>query len=235
MKFKRINLILNAGFLLLMGAPILCCLIGSPFDYEVTLRYPALYAWITAVCALLAVRASSAAGKRKQDCAMKMQIVMPVVSMLYVIMMLYLARWESVILPALICPVSAVYLFHLSSRGSLLRMVFKAISLLGSPIFLILVLMFVLMSDFGKTTVIQQIESPDERYRALLVDVDQGALGGNTDVIIEHKQDVLNFGFFLLQKKTLIYRTDWGAFEDMELVWKNEETILIDGKAFPVK
>ena len=117
----------------------------------------------------------------------------------------------------------------------MLRMVLKTVSLLVSPVFVILVLMLILMSDFGRTTVVQRIESPDERHLALLVDVDQGALGGNTDVFIEHKQNAFDFGFFFLGKKTLIYRTGWGAFKDMELEWKDEETILINGKAFQVE
>ena len=235
MKLKKTNLILNACFLFLTAAPVVFCVMGSWFDYEVTLRYPALYAWMTAVCGLLAAWVSSAESEGKQDSVMQIHIVMPIVSMLYVIIMLFLARWECVILPTLICPVCAAYLFHLNGRRGLLRMAFKVISFLVSPLFVIFVLMLILLSDFGKTTVVRRIESPDEQHQALLVDVDQGALGGNTDVFVEHKQDVLDFGFFLLQKKTLIYRTGWGAFEDMELVWKDEETILINGKAFQVE
>ena len=235
MKLKKTNLILNACFLLLTAAPVVFCVMGSWFDYEVTLRYPALYAWMTAVCGLLAAWVSSAESEGKQDSAMQIRIVMPIVSMLYVIMMLYLARWERIILPALICPVCAAYLFHLNARGGLLRMAFKVISFLVSPLFVILVLMLVLLSDFGKTTVVQKIELPDQRHLALLVDVDQGALGGNTDVFVEHKRNVIDLGFFLMQKKTLVYRTGWGAFEDMELEWKDEETILINGNAFQVE
>lgn len=188
-------------FFALTCAPTLCCFIGRQCDYEVTLRYPALYAWITAACALFAILAGYAERNSKQEHVMKAQYVMPVASMLYAIMMLYLASWEKVILPVFICPVCAAWLFHLNGQGKRIRSVFKAISILVSPVFVILVLMLVLLSDFGKTTVVQQIDSPEERYRILLVDVDQGALGGSTDVFIEHKRDVLDFGFFALRKK----------------------------------
>ena len=49
------------------------------------------------------------------------------------------------------------------------------------------------------------------------------------------RRNVIDLGFFLMQKKTLVYRTGWGAFEDMELEWKDEETILINGNAFQVE
>ena len=235
MKPKMMNRALNIGFLFLMCAPVLCCLIGSRFDYEVIFRYPALYAWITGGCGVLAAWTGCIASKRKQDSAMQIHMVMPIVSMLYVIMMLYLASWKRVILPILICPVCAVWLFRLSGKGNLFRRVFKIISMMISPVFVIFVLLFILLSDFGRTTIVRQIDSPDERHRILLVDVDQGALGGNTDVFVEHKQAAFDFGFFLMQKKSLIYRTGWGAFEDMELEWKDDATILIDGKAFQIE
>ena len=93
----------------------------------------------------------------------------------------------------------------------------------------------VLMSDFGKTTVVQTLVSPDGRYQAMLVDIDQGALGGNTDVYVKDTEKYVDLGAISYQKKTLVYRTGWGAFEDVELAWKDKETILIDGIEYSVR
>lgn len=81
------------------------------------------------------------------------------------------------------------------------------------------------LADFGQKTVVQTIPSPDGTYEARVIDDDQGALGGST--IVEVDQN----GW---AKPKQIYTGPWGIFETMEIYWKDEDTLVINGKEYRV-
>lgn len=205
---------------------------GSVFDYEVTLRMPQVYTWATAACALVAAWMMRAGSEKKGCSELNASPLCLPFALLYSLSLLWLARWEKVIVPVFICLFCTMYLFRRYAKKSGLRLVCKLLSFVILPVYLLLLPGFILLSDFGKTTIVQTLDSPDGGYRAVLVDVDQGALGGNTDVYVEDRSKSLNLGVISYQKKRLIYRTGWGAFEDMELAWEDHDTLLIDGLAY---
>ena len=91
-----------------------------------------------------------------------------------------------------------------------------------------------IFGSIGKMTVVQEVPSPDGAYSAQLIDDDQGALGGSTQVrIVKPDRFTLLVGG-IRPKTKIIYRAPWGEFETIDLVWVDEHTVLIHGKAYLV-
>ncbi|MBE5792049.1 MAG: hypothetical protein E7322_07870 [Clostridiales bacterium] len=91
-----------------------------------------------------------------------------------------------------------------------------------------------IFKDFGKITIVNEIPSPDQRYVAHLIDNDQGALGGSTQVKVIGKP-VIDLGPFRIERpEKTIYTGEWGEFEDMEIHWKDETTLVIDGRKYQI-
>lgn len=99
--------------------------------------------------------------------------------------------------------------------------------------------------EFGKSSVVKEVLSPDQNYVAEVVDDDQGALGGNTYVTVrwsgqqKQKKEIpvlvgkLVPGTLGANGKT-VYEGSWGEFETMDIKWKNNHILLIDGKEYIV-
>lgn len=91
-----------------------------------------------------------------------------------------------------------------------------------------------LLGNIGETTVVDVFPSPDGRYYAELIDDDQGALGGNTcvDVYRTAELDLGVIRFCSVPKQ--VYWGNYGEFNDMTIEWKDNETLLINGKEYPI-
>lgn len=84
--------------------------------------------------------------------------------------------------------------------------------------------------NFGQTTVVQTVESPDGAYYAEVIDIDQGALGGDTVV------DVYEKVFLNISKKSQrVYHGDWGEFRNMEIYWKDEHCLVINSTEYLIE
>ena len=102
------------------------------------------------------------------------------------------------------------------------------ISLIGSVMFPLCFL-----GNIGESAVVSAVPSPDGRHYAELIDDDQGALGGNTLVDV-YRRGALDLGFVrFCSVPKRVYHGDWGEFENMRLEWKDNETLLINGKEYP--
>ena len=91
----------------------------------------------------------------------------------------------------------------------------------------ILVFILLVFGSIGENTVVQTLPSPDGTYEARVIDVDQGALGGNTVVEVERN------GFLTWPKQ--IYIGDWSEWKTMQIQWKDEHTLMINGKVYRVE
>lgn len=99
-----------------------------------------------------------------------------------------------------------------------------------------LVACFVAAFPIGQNTVVQSVESPNGAYRAELIDSDQGALGGDTLVVVHYlKEEVDTFVFLFRRTPDHVYRGDWGRFKNMKIGWKSEQELLINGKVYFVE
>lgn len=125
--------------------------------------------------------------------------------------------------------------------GRLLQpLAFKAVALVISllvavPIgfFSFLLLMFSGLEP-ARTT-IEEIPSPEGTYRASIIDSDQGALGGDTLVVVSKNEGAADLYFFAFETASqTVYVGEWLEYERMHVYWKNDEVLVIHGKEYPV-
>ena len=88
--------------------------------------------------------------------------------------------------------------------------------------------------EFGKTSVVKQVSSPNQNYIAEVVDIDQGALGGDTRVNIKKTREIPVLLGKLVSSEVNVYEGEWGEFETMVIRWKDNHTLVIDGKEYTV-
>ena len=94
----------------------------------------------------------------------------------------------------------------------------------------------IVMNDFGTSSIIKQVSSSNGMHTATIISSDQGALGGNTDVYVEHNHGEINLGICKFSKNdTAVYRGRYGEYENMHLHWADENTLLINGKSYIVE
>lgn len=99
--------------------------------------------------------------------------------------------------------------------------------------FLFYVLVFLLslflwyLGDFGARNVLSTTPSPSGHYTLVVVDDDQGALGGNTIIYLERK-------YYGLAKHRIrsVYIGRWG--ENPQVQWRDDESALIKNRAMDV-
>jgi len=93
----------------------------------------------------------------------------------------------------------------------------------------------VIMGDFGSTTVMKSLPSPDGVYLAELISSDQGALGGSTHVIVTDVKHVLHLGVGRIQRQPeYVYRGSYGAVFSLEMHWESDSTLVINGDAYNI-
>lgn len=152
---------------------------------------------------------------------------------------LYIALWESSLLmlaAAGLCTVlSGVLLFKMVKVKwlKILSAVVSAVLILpfGFAAFMLLV-----FGQIGRNTVVSTEYSPEGTYRAEVIDSNQGALGGDTLVMVYDETSRMDFYFFALQKSPQrVYLGEWGEFADMEINWESEHVLNIDGVSHEIK
>ena len=90
-----------------------------------------------------------------------------------------------------------------------------------------------LFSDFGHTEVLKTLASPSETFEARVIDVDQGALGGNTLVDVRDCRFSLDMGFCVIRRRDRrVYTGPWGEGEKLEIAWRGDETLIVGGRAY---
>ena len=99
--------------------------------------------------------------------------------------------------------------------------------------FVALVLSLLEQFSFGSKTVVMTLPSPDGAYYAAVIDSDQGALGGDTLVNV-HKRKIRTPLFHLEASGEQVWFGDWLAYEDMDIYWKTDKCLVINGEEFTV-
>lgn len=79
------------------------------------------------------------------------------------------------------------------------------------------------IGKFGANTIVGQQNSPNDIYRVVVIDSDQGALGGDTYI----KLEAIYFGIIKRDIKTL-YHGRWG--EKPKVIWVDNNIVNIDGR-----
>lgn len=92
-----------------------------------------------------------------------------------------------------------------------------------------------LMGDFGKTTVVQTLDSPTGKYYAQVISNDQGAMGGNTTVHVYETKELNTILFTIKKEPQQVYVGDWDAYEDMEIYWESDNSLVINSVSHKIK
>jgi hypothetical protein len=92
----------------------------------------------------------------------------------------------------------------------------------------------IIFGGFGSTTVIDEVVSQKGYHSAILINFDQGALGGSTIVNIEYNRTKINVLIGKMVVRKTLYTAEWGEFETMTLNWWDENTLLINGRPYRI-
>ena len=80
----------------------------------------------------------------------------------------------------------------------------------------------------------KHIVSPGRTYYAEVVNVDQGALGGET-VVCVHRSKGINLFFLSFNKiPQTLYVGEWGEYKTMQIEWENEKCLVIDSEEYNI-
>lgn len=102
---------------------------------------------------------------------------------------------------------------------------------------MVIILFETVFGEFGQTSVVRQVPSPSQSQTAEIVDVDLGATGGSTLVRLAGlggKGIPVLIGE-LVRERVVVYEGEWGEFETMEVYWKDDQTLVIDGTEYKAK
>lgn len=89
----------------------------------------------------------------------------------------------------------------------------------------------VLFGGIAEIRTVRRLPSPDGSSYAEIIDNDQGALGGSTLVEVCPRGLSGEYGVRVAKQ---IYFGRWGEFKDMELSWKDESCLEINGRAYSI-
>jgi hypothetical protein len=92
-----------------------------------------------------------------------------------------------------------------------------------------------IFGNFGQNTVVQAVESPSGKYCALVIDSDQGALGGDTLVDVYEKSGFNAILFKIEKKPQRVYLSDWGAYKNMKIYWKDDGCLVINAVEYKIE
>ena len=103
--------------------------------------------------------------------------------------------------------------------------------LTGMFVLLVLAMPVILVScslgDLTENTVVQTLESLDGTYVAQVISSDQGAMGGSTlvEVYPEGKP----------RQKQRVYMGQWGEHCALDIYWKTDTCLVINGVEYPIE
>lgn len=212
------------GFLLLQVFLPVCLLIGSAAGSVFVLTSDAVFLILLSVLSiLLTIGAWRTVPSFLAIPAVFLTIVNSIV-------LLFQCGWQSLIV---------VFLLPLCGWLILLRMPkgwLRVTSLILNGLLTALFLMALPIMLFGismsASTEVMQVDSPDGRYTAIVQDIDQGALGGDTRVLVRDNRSTVSIGIGSFTHTRGIYWGDWGEWQDMEIFWLTDDILVIDGIAY---
>ena len=89
--------------------------------------------------------------------------------------------------------------------------------------------------NIGQNTVIKSIDSPSGNLYAQVIDIDQGALGGDTLVNVYEKREIDTFIFKLKDKPQRVYLGEWREYESMHISWKDDKCLVINSVEYEIR
>lgn len=131
-----------------------------------------------------------------------------------------------------ICIGGSAAIFFIYSKNA----VAKAVAAIAFTLIFLVILFFIicniLIPSFNSYTVAEEAYSPNGRHYAYTLEIDSGALGGNTIVYMRRCNIVLPFGTISSRD---IKITQGGWSNRYALEWKDDDTLIVAGKEYTIK
>lgn len=226
---KRLVTILCCLLLALHLALPAGALIASKLDCAITLDHmglPILTAAVSAVLGILSFFIDNPAGGKAAKVLFFLLAPLSVINGIFCIYIggSYALLWMLIAIGGSLIP-AARYIGDNSLRMTILIM---AVVLL-IPMTL-LSLFQLLFGGFAKNTVVKTLASPNGAYNAQVIASDHGATGGDTIVNVKESKEYDFYFFRLYKEPKQVWFGDWGAYVDMEIAWKNDTCLIINGE-----
>ncbi len=234
----NIDFVYGIGLLMMSVINILMWCLGYcflPFSYILMLIFFAV------VCVMVAVT-SVKYRNQKTRLSTVFAFCMPLIALIFVVSVClslelntsYIS-WNMIYMEVifLISMVTALIIFTAVIKHKQLRIVFIVLTSAGGAFLLYVMSIIAVFSSFGYTEVTHTLNSPDEKYSAMVITSDEGALGGSATKVSVRKLDDVSVLFGTLKKsdKTIEFG-DWGT--EYDISWKDSETLTVNDKDYNV-
>ncbi len=202
------------------------------FGYSLVLRFPSVILLVTMVLyvtfTVLACLNSEHSTSKSASIILVFAFPLSIINGLFVFFDIFNVLSFVFLLVTSICVLVVTFNLCRYFAISVLIGVISAIAYIFVLIFGFFALIF---GGIRQDTVVEEVESPDGRYTAVVISSNQGALGGDTLVSIEYnsKNGVWLFSEAKKDPKT-IYSGDWGEHETLDIQWLGENILSINGK-----
>lgn len=147
--------------------------------------------------------------------------------------------FESIQLSVAICMLVSLFCcFFIMIRNIKSKVRKIIVSVLLAPMTAFVLFFSFIMMTFGiigQNTVVKSIDSPSGNFYAQVIDSDQGALGGDTIVIVYEKRGIDTFIFKLEDKPQRVYLGEWREYESMHISWKDDKCLLINSVEYEIE
>ena len=124
---------------------------------------------------------------------------------------------------------------HIKFFAIVKGILFAILSLVLSVTLLISYFLLMMSTSFHPI-IIQEVDSPNKAYTAIVVNSDQGALGSDICVQVRHNFSKINLGFGYYMKTDSVYTlSPYEAGKNMKIEWADENILFINGKKYNFK
>ncbi len=236
----------KAGFNTLLGSVLLACsalnliLYHSGYEYRPNdyIGFIVMYGIVTVTSSILSFRYKKKACKT----AKFFGCIMPLFSLFYIRTLLLAvdfkidnrtsnAFYYGVLFAITLTAGLVIFFAYISIRW--VKIGVGCVTAVFSQFFLGLLLLSFLISNFGESTAVQTLNSPDNTYSAWVISSNQGALGGSTEIYVRNiSKDIDLLGGVFRTETELVWSGGWSA--DPIMRWEDDTTLLVNNERLAV-
>ena len=230
----EVSIYILFGYIVLYPAFLILCII---IGYKFGITYPTIYSVCGVVIAVTTVVLNFIfKDSSKTHTAILLCTLSPVIALIGTVIYVFnyptLISMICMLLISVCCCILAFKSIKLK-RDKIIAVIAYSVSFVFVSFLSGISLLF---CSFGSNTVVKIVDSPDGSQYAEIISIDQGALGGGTVVNVNERNKNLSLLLFNISKKpNRVYIGEWGEFENMDVHFKNEECLVIDGTEYEIK
>ncbi len=235
---KKTVSVLGCVFTGLMVFLPLSVILFRCFGYRLTYTdgFAAIMATVTAAAAVVAAAIGyrTRISEYRRSVSVLFSLLAPL-SQLYMGFYLFEYHRGYGFLCTLVAVIGAFWLSGFYGRPPRLKkwmMILAGLLMLPVGFFAFLMLTF---GNIGKDTAVQTLESPGGVWRAEVIASDQGALGGDTTVLVYEDWCIDTPVFRLESPPQQVYLGKWGESFNMQLSWEDDGYLLINSHRYEIR